>query len=182
MLMKKVVIVINGSGGVGKDTLCHMAEKEYRVKNISSITPIKELAATCGWKGEKTDRARRFLSDLKLLTVRYNDFPTNWVIGEYEKFLRSDEEIMFVHIREGAEIRKFVERTKGRAVTLLIRGGERFAMRRRHGYGNRSDDEVERYHYDYYFVNDKPLHETPPAFLAFMEKILSERGEEIKEI
>ena len=179
--MKKVVIVINGSGGVGKDTLCHMAEKEYRVRNISSITPIKELAAACGWKGEKTDRARRFLSDLKLLTVRYNDFPTNWVVGEYEKFLKSDEEIMFVHIREGAEIRKFVERTGGRAVTLLIRGGARFAMRRRHGYGNRSDDDVERYNYDYYFVNDKPLAETPPAFLAFIERILNERGEEIAE-
>lgn len=175
--MKKVVIVINGSGGVGKDTLCHMAEKAYRVRNISSITPIKELAASCGWKGEKTDRARRFLSDLKLLTVRYNDFPTNWVMQQYEAFLKTDEDIMFVHIREGNEIRKFVERTGGRAVTLLIRGGERFRARHRHGYGNRSDDDVERYSYDYYFMNDKPLAEVEPLFLAKIAEILDARGE-----
>ena len=171
--MKKVVVVINGSGGVGKDTLCHMAEKEYRVRNISSITPIKELAAACGWKGEKTDRARRFLSDLKLLTVRYNDFPTNWVVGEYEKFLKSDEEIMFVHIREGAEIAKFVKGTDGRAKTLLIRGGSRF-VRRARTYGNASDDGVENYPYDYFYVNEKTLAEAEEEFCALIERMLDE--------
>ena len=168
--MKKVVIVINGSGGVGKDTLCHMAEKEYRVRNISSITPIKELAAACGWKGEKTDRARRFLSDLKLLTVRYNDFPTNWVVGEYEKFLKSAEEIMFVHIREGAEIRKFVDATDGRALTLLVRGGRRF-LHRGGAYGNAADDNVADYPYDCFFDNDLPLEESGARFIEFFDEL-----------
>ena len=73
--MEKTVIVINGAGGVGKDTLCEFAEKHFRVMNISSITPIKEIAAMCGWGGEKTDKARKFLSDLKALSIEYNDFP-----------------------------------------------------------------------------------------------------------
>jgi Lrp/AsnC family leucine-responsive transcriptional regulator len=42
--MKKLVVVINGAGGVGKDTLCSFAAQEYKVRNISSVDPIKELA------------------------------------------------------------------------------------------------------------------------------------------
>ena len=43
IIMKKTVIVINGAGGVGKDTLCEFAEKHFKVMNVSSITPIKEF-------------------------------------------------------------------------------------------------------------------------------------------
>ncbi len=160
----KTTIVINGSGGVGKDTLCNIASRVYRVKNVSSITPIKELARQCGWAGEKTDRARKFLSDLKALTIAYNDYPATWLKREYEAFLSSDEEIMFVHIREPQEIAKFVRMTGGRAKTLLIRGGERMA-RRTGKYGNASDDEVENYAYDFVFVNDRSLDEVEPLFL-----------------
>ena len=42
--MLKTIIVINGAGGVGKDTLCNIAARHFAVWNISSITPIKELA------------------------------------------------------------------------------------------------------------------------------------------
>ncbi len=170
-LMKKLAIVINGSGGVGKDTLCEFAARHYRVKNISSITPIKELAARCGWQGEKTDRARKFLSDLKRLTVEYNDFPTVWTKREYDAFCFSDEEILFVHIREPEEIGKFVRATGGEAKTLLIRGGNRT---RKKTYGNASDDNVENYPYDYCFVNDAPLAGTEERFVAFLKEIFAE--------
>ena len=171
----KLTIVINGMGGVGKDTLCRFAAGRYPTRNVSSITPIKELAERCGWKGEKTDRARKFLSDLKALTVAYNDYPTLYLAGEYRAFLESDEQLMFVHIREPEEIAKFVNATDGAAVTLLIRGGSRFD-RKGVRYGNASDDGVENYPYDYVFVNDKPLAETEGAFLGFLEKMISERA------
>ena len=48
----KLTILINGAGGVGKDTLCHIAEARYRVRNVSSNTPIKQIAAHSGWQGE----------------------------------------------------------------------------------------------------------------------------------
>ncbi len=166
--MKKLAIVINGAGGVGKDTLCDFAAAHFKVMNISSITPIKELALQCGWSGKKDDKSRKFLSDLKLLLVDYNDFPTLWAKARYEEFLKSDDEIFFVHIREPREIEKFVSATGGAAKTLLVRGGER--MKKSH-YGNTSDDEVENYPYDFYFVNDKTLSETEAEFTALLRKM-----------
>ena len=167
--MKKLVMVINGAGGVGKDTLCDFASAHFSVMNISSITPIKEIAAMCGWNGEKSDKARKFLSDLKALSIEFNDYPTVWATAKYEEFLASENEIMFVHIREPEEIAKFVKATEGAAKTLLVRGGERMKKEK---YGNVSDDGVENYAYDYYFVNDKSLEEAEQSFIAFLSGIL----------
>lgn len=166
--MKKTAIVINGKGGVGKDTLCELAAKHFKIKNISSITPIKEIAALCGWGGEKTDKARKFLSDLKRLTIDYNDFPTSWAMRQYEDFLSSDDEIMFLHVREPEEIEKFVKASKNAAKTLLIRGGDRMTKT---AYGNASDDCVEDYDYDYYFTNDKTLDEAERDFVELLKTI-----------
>ena len=163
--MKKTVLVINGAGGVGKDTLCAMAAEKFRVENISSITPIKEIAKLCGWNGEKDDKSRKFLADLKKISVEYNDFPTAWAAEQYRNFMLSDKEIMFVHIREPEEIKKFVDATGGVAKTLLIRGGDRMTKRT---YGNAADDSVENYEYDYYFVNEKSLAEVKIEFCDFI--------------
>ena len=167
--MKKLVIVINGAGGVGKDTLCELAAKYFRVFNISSITPIKELARIAGWDGKKDDRARKFLSDLKRLTVEYNDLPTKWALERYREFLLSEDDLMFVHIREPEEIAKFVKGTSGTARTLLVRGGERMSKTR---YGNASDDEVENYKYDHYFMNDTTLEAAERGFVELIRGMM----------
>lgn len=168
--MNKAVIIINGAGGVGKDTICDLAAKHFKVRNISSVDPIKEIATFCGWTGVKDDRARKFLHDLKTITAEYNDFPTNWALNVFRQFLQNDEEILFVHIREPWEIEKFVKATEGVAKTLLIRGGSRS---RAGAYGNAADDMVENYKYDYYFVNDRPLDETEESVKALFTDILS---------
>ena len=170
-VMKKIAIVINGRGGVGKDTLCDLAARHFRVKNISSVTPIKEIASMCGWDGRKDPKSRKFLSDLKKLTIEYNDFPTDWAYREYLEFLEGDKEVFFVHIREGVEIQKFIDRTGGRAVALLIRGGERMLGG---ALGNASDDEVENFTYDYYYTNEKTLEEAETEFVALLHKMLEE--------
>ena len=167
--MDKVAIVINGAGGVGKDTLCELAAKHFKVKNISSITPIKEIAALCGWDGTKDNKARKFLSDLKNLCVEYNNYPTVWAKARYDEFLSSDDDIMFVHIREPEEIAKFVAATDGKAKTLLVRGGKRMSNEK---YGNISDDGVENYPYDYYFLNETSLEEAERDFVALLKTVL----------
>ena len=170
MIQDKTVIVINGRGGAGKDTLCDFAAERYRVRNYSSVDPIKELARQAGWNGEKDDRSRRFLSDLKRLTTDYNDLPTRYLAGRCRDFLASDDEILFVHIREPEQIAHLIDTVGGdvRVLTLLVRRGEA------RSYGNVSDDEVENYDYDLVYENDKPLDEARGDFIAFLAGALGQ--------
>lgn len=170
--MKKITLVINGKGGVGKDTLCDLAARHMKVLNLSSIMPIKDIAKMCGWDGRKEAKDRKFLSDLKRLCIEYNDYPTVWATERYREFLASDYDVFFMHIREPEEIGKFVRATGGDAKTLLVRGGSR--MPDTGEYGNSSDDGVEKYSYDYYFTNEKTLEEAERDFTALIKKITEE--------
>ena len=83
--MKRQVFIINGSGGVGKDLFIEMISfvesrilnKHIGIGNYSSISKVKEIAEIVGWTGAKTEKDRKFLSDLKLLTTEYNNMPLN---------------------------------------------------------------------------------------------------------
>lgn len=169
--MKKTVVVINGKGGVGKDTLCAFAAERYPVMNISAITPIKAMAELIGWQGEKDNKARALLSDLKRIAIAYNDYPNVYLIQEYRRFLESGCQILFVHIREKEQIEHFISTVGCPVITLLVR---------RHGgqtaYGNASDDGVEAFSYDYVYQNDRPLEEAREDFLAFFARMLDENA------
>lgn len=165
----KLVIVINGRGGVGKDTLCNSLRTIYSVTNISAITPIKEIAKEYGWNGEKDERSRRFLANLKRVFADYNDLPNRYLLQEYRKFIVSDAEILCVHIREKDQIEKFVAEMTLPCVTILVkRDTESFTQ----GHGNDADDGVEHYCYDYEFDNSAPIEESTDAFKSLIKKIL----------
>jgi len=165
--MIKIVIIINGNGGVGKDTLCDYIALHYGTVNVSSITPIKEIAKNHGWNGQLKDPAsRKFLADLKKTFSDYNDLPTIYLKNEYEKFLLSDNQIFFAHIREADEIQKFTNWVDIPCYTLLIRRSEISS------WGNKSDDDVEKYAYDYYFENDKALEESQEDFYKLITDML----------
>lgn len=164
--MRKLVIVINGSAEVGKDTLCETAGKYYRVMNVSSIDPIKKIASENGWNGDKNEKSRKFLADLKQLFVDFNDLPQRYLMEKYREFLRGDGEILFVHIREPEEIAKFKDSVGEDCVTLLIRGREDA----RKEWHNAADDEVENYQYDHYYVNCRPLEEMAGDFMEFLKR------------
>jgi hypothetical protein len=172
--MQKLTIVINGKGGVGKDTLC-LSLQDRRVRNVSSITPIKEIAAQHGWNGEKDLKSRRFLAELKRVFTEYNDLPTRYLINEAQAFATSEEEILFVHIREADQIRAFVEGVDGNCITLLVR---RDLPETAGGYGNRADDDVENYPYDVIFDNNRPLEESTAAFALLIEQLLAKQGQQ----
>ena len=62
--MDKRIFIINGSGGVGKDTfvelvsteLNDMLKKFHTVINFSSVDRVKEIAREIGWEGEKLEK------------------------------------------------------------------------------------------------------------------------------
>lgn len=167
---EKIVIIINGRGGVGKDTLCEIAARYFKVNTISAITPIKEIASNYGWKGEKDKKSRRFLSDLKRTFILYNNLPNEYLECEYESFLKSDNDILFVHIRENDQIEDFKKRVYTKCVTLLIRSSINASSIEK--YGNYSDDFVENYEYDYCYVNDKHLDILDSDFMNFLNSLL----------
>lgn len=170
---KKTVIIINGNGGAGKDTLCGFAAEIYRTVNVSSAEPVKEIARRYGgWNGEKDEKSRKFLADLKQLFTEYNDLSCQYLAGEYNKFLKGDAEILFVHIREGKEIDKFKKLVEIPCITLLIR-----REKVRQQWGNESDDNVERYVYDYSYDNDKELTEAKLDFQQFLKEIIKKSRE-----
>lgn len=164
--MKKIV-VINGTGGSGKDTVTELAAKKYKVYNVSSVDKVKEIAKSCGWSGEKGEKDRKFLSDLKQLLINYNDFPFTDICEKIQMFKNSDNDIMFVHIREPKEIQKIVDKVG--AITLLIKrkGLENIKS-------NDSDLYVDNYNYDYCINNDGSLDELEEKVEEFITEISEE--------
>lgn len=50
----KQIVIINGQGGVGKDTFIELlASSKLKIVNVSSVDGIKELARMIGWNGAK---------------------------------------------------------------------------------------------------------------------------------
>ena len=122
--MKKEIIIINGTGACGKDTFVEFTQKYGKVYNFSSIDIIKELAKLAGWSGTKTEKDRKFLSDLKKLTTEYNDLAFHSIEKAIAYFQKNDnkDNIMFIHIREPEEIKK-VAGTFGAKSLLIKRTG-----------------------------------------------------------
>lgn len=158
--MEKKIIVINGTGGSGKDTFISYCENYSKVFNFSSIDIIKEIASTMGWTGGKTEKDRKLLADLKALATDYNDLPYNCVKEAINEFSDNDSEIMFIHIREPKEIKRVVDEFG--ALSLLIKRKNYELIK-----SNSSDANVENYDYDYVFENDtlEMLEETAKKFV-----------------
>lgn len=165
--MGKKIFIINGSGGVGKDTFVEYCSKFVTIKNISSVDKVKEAAKVLvGWNGEKDDISRKLLVDLKRLSIEYNDAPTKYVQKEANEFMQEEnQKIMFIHIREISEIQKVKELLN--AETLLITSTRVSKI-----LTNSSDANVEQYQYDYYVTNDGTLEELEETAKKFVNDIV----------
>ena len=165
--LSKTVIVINGRGGCGKDTLVDAVKKVYKVMNVSSIDKIKEIATYCGWRGTKDVASRTFLARLKQLCIEYNDLPLNDILEKFKTFLDSDNDIMFVHIREGSEIDKLKAHIPTLKTILVHRDETDNAL-----YTNNADLNVEDYTYDYVFNNNGEIEHCQSLFVKLIKEIV----------
>lgn len=172
----KRVIIINGAGGVGKDTFCDLCKKFAWVIVRSSVSPIKEIAERVGWDGGKTERDRKFLSDLKDLCTEYNDYPMQYMKKVYDYFMnvQNNREVLFFHIREPLEIQKAVKEFN--AVTVLITNKNVPAITTNH-----ADSEVANYPYDFYVNNDGTLEDLEVIAKGFIDFLRAEDETKRKE-
>lgn len=163
--MKKNIIVINGSGGVGKDTFVSICSEFKKVLNISTVDKVKEAAnILVDWNGDKDEKYRKLLVDLKKLSIDYNDAPTNYICKKAEEFMKSDDELMFIHIREGYEIDKVKKLLPIK--TLLITNPNIELI-----ISNASDKKVTEYKYDYYIDNNGTIDDLRLKALDFVKKL-----------
>ena len=163
--MEKSIIIINGTGGAGKDTFVSFCSEITGVLNVSAVDKVKEAAKILvGWNGEKDEVSRKLLVDLKQLSVDYNDAPTKYICSMAEEFKNSDNNLMFVHIREAVEIEKAKKLLN--AKTLLITNPRVKLIT-----SNDSDGKVNEYNYDYYIVNDGTLDDLKNKASKFVEEL-----------
>ncbi len=151
-------ILINGPGGTGKDEVVKIAKDilDIPVYNISSITPVMEMAKLMGWDGKKDSKSRKLLSDLKDLWIEYNNGPINQLIKTVDEiddqYNPPDPYLIFIHIREPYEIEKFKSNYPDTATVLLKRD-------KTEKYNNGSDQFIDEYIYDYTVENNGTLDE-----------------------
>lgn len=175
--MKRQIFIINGSGGIGKDAFIemvklHTSNKNIKVGNYSSVSKVKEIAKIIGWNGEKTEKDRKFLSDLKLLTIEYNDMPLNDMKRFADDFMniidKDDMRILFLHIREPEEIAKAVNKFKEYdAKTILVK---RDSVK--HITSNMADENVYNYSYDIVIDNSGTIEDLKEKAKYFLSDFL----------
>ena len=151
--MNKMIVIINGSGGCGKDTVVSIFSKYKNVENVSSIDVIRECARMLGCNS-KTEEDRLFLSNLKQLSSDFYNHPVVYMSSKIDNFILSDNDIIFLHIREPEEIKEIVNIYKDFIPTktmLVVRDSVK------HINSNKSDAEVYDFDYDITIHNDHDL-------------------------
>lgn len=160
--MDKQIFIINGSGGSGKDTFIEILYRQSWenciVGNYSSVSKVKEIAKIIGWNGSKTEKDRKFLSDLKHLTTEYNDMPLKDMRKFADNFMNgilNMPRMLFLHIREPNEIEKAINEFKEYNVkTVLVKRDSVEQI-----VSNISDGSVYNYNYDIVINNNGTLEE-----------------------
>ena len=162
-----IVIIINGSGGSGKDTFCKYFSKFIPTENVSSVDLVKAAVSILTGDTTKTEEMRTFLSSIKGLWVNYNNGPTLYMLDRVEK---CEEPVIFLHIREPEEIEKMKEALYEKGIenvtTLLIKNKNVKEIT-----SNFSDGSVNNYEYDSIIHNDGTKLELLNETLAYAKCI-----------
>lgn len=163
----KFVFVLNGAAGAGKDTfVLFLNFLGVKVQKESSIDKVKEVATLCGWDGSKTERNRKFLSDLKALTNSYNDMSFVDICKKVKEFTGNRTvNVLCIDIREPDQIER-AKKAFG-AIPVLIESDRVDILT-----SNESDAHVLDYEYDYIVKNNGSVED----FLEETKKFVSYFG------
>ena len=163
----KLIIIVNGKPRAGKDTFALLLNKLEPVYKYSIIDKVKAMALDCGWKGGKTEKDRKFLSDLKKLTNNYSDMSYEDVTEKTIDFYcdRIKERVLLIDMREAKDIDMAKEYLD--AITVFIKNDNVESVT-----SNKADANVENYKYDYYIENNGTIKDFETNVRAFYFNIV----------
>ncbi len=166
--MIKKIFITNGNGRSGKDTFASMINKYIPSYKYSIIEKPKEAAKVLGWDSNtKTERDRKFLSDIMDLSSDYNDCPFRDVLSVAVDFKNDliDTEVLLIDMRDTKDIARAVE-VFG-AETILIRNPNIKPIKTNH-----ADANTENFQYDYIIENDGTLEQLDRVAQIFTENVI----------
>lgn len=170
--MEKHIFITNGMARCGKDTFARLLNEIVPAMKYSSVDKVKEIAALCGWDGGKTERDRKFLSDLKLLTSEYSGMAFRAMQGRVRDFMEDmRHSVLIIDIREPEEIER--AKKEFHAKTILVEND-----RVEHITSNMADANVFNYKYDFVIQNNGTLEEFRDAVRQFAEGELGVQANE----
>lgn len=179
LVTNKIVIVVNGRPQCGKDTfsenirkICHSINSNLIFDNNSTVDHIKIIAKNhFNWNGEKDEKGRRLLSDLKDASTRYDSGPFEHIVDLinciYFRNVDYPENyyvITVIHSREPDEISKFAEYFGETCKTVLIKRSNNVEI------SCHADANVDDYPYDYILENNG----TPEKFYKTCERFVED--------
>lgn len=166
-MSSKQVIIINGVGGSGKGSFVEYLSKYIPTHYYSIANLPKEAATVLGWDGGKTERDRKFLSDIVDISTEYNDAPFQDVVSLVADFKNGklDADILAVDMRDPRDIARAVEIFG--AITVLIRNPRVESIETNH-----ADRDVEDFEYDYVIQNDGMLEDLDKKAEEFAKEVL----------
>lgn len=127
---------------------------------------MKEIAKQIGWTGKKSEKDRKFLSDLKILTSEYCDMPFESMKNKVTEFIKDEEsKFLFLHIREPEEITRAVKEFGAKTV-LVIRNSVK------HIVSNMADENVFNYNYDFIIDNSGTKEELNNKAKDFVQEVI----------
>lgn len=161
----KKVLILNGVGTSGKGEFASRLAKYVPTIKYSIIDIVKEAADVLRWQGGKTEKDRKFLSDLLDLATEYNDSPYKDVASLVDAFKNElPEEVLIIDMREPKDIARAAKDFG--AETILIRNPNVKKIE-----SNHADRDVENYDYDYIIENNGTLEQLNDVVKNFVDYI-----------
>lgn len=175
--MRKKIYILNGTGSAGKGTFASYLNKYISTCNYSIVNLTKEAAKILGWNGGKTEKDRRFLSDLMDLSAEYNDMPFCDVSALVQDFNKNniDTNVLLIDMRDPKDIARAVK-SFGAETILIYNPGIKTIE------SNHADANVNDYEYDYTIINDGDLSQLEKAARFFAEKVIVGNKHDIRKI
>lgn len=178
----RYLVIVNGKSGNGKTTFNEMCadyinKSEYAYPHIvSSIDFVKEIAYKMGWNGEKNEKSRQLLSDLKKIWIEFSNGPMAYAIKMIMNTDNISNHVFFMDIREIDEIEKIRSFINYNSKILnvccitvaILKDGDLD----RNFNGNKSDDGVFNMVYDYYISNSGTREDLYNNAIKFVDNLI----------